>query len=233
MNRTFIVITVNAGRVTVTNVKQRRNGPGRGHYFTPEQIAFILENFAGLGIHELTGMFNRRFGLRMMPEQIRKAAYTRGLSSGNDGRFRPGNIPFNKGKKKWYPGGEETQFKKGNIPKNSRPVGSERINSDGYTEVKTADPNQWRLKHHVIWEAEHGPIQHGHRIVFGDGDKTNLSPDNLIIVTAKQAAVMSKLGLFCADASLTRVGVTIADVKMKITERMKGRKKNDGTVDKN
>ena len=39
-------------------------------------------------------------------------------------------------------GCERTWFKKGHIPANYRPVGSERVNADGYIEVKVADPNK-------------------------------------------------------------------------------------------
>jgi hypothetical protein len=231
MSTAHITITANWSQITVTIVSSPHRGHGKGHKYPPEQVEFIRDNFAGYSIAELTILFNRRFGTAFTTEQIRNAAKIRGLSTGNDGRFKPGQIPHNKGKKKWWTGGEETRFKKDHMPFNYRPVGSERVNVEGYIEIKVADPKTWKLKHRLIWEAAHGLIPRGHRVVFGDGDKANLSLDNLILVTLEQAAVMSKLGLFQFDADLTRIGVTIADLKMKITEREKGRKKAGGETD--
>jgi hypothetical protein len=156
---------------------------------------------------------------------VKPSRRSHGHPTGNDGRFKPGHTPHNKGKKKWWVGGEDTQFKKGRVPTNYRPVGSERVNVEGYTEVKVADPKTWKLKHRLIWEEAHGPIPRRYRVIFGDGDKSNLALDNLILVTPEQAAVMSTFGLFQADADLTRMGVTIADLKMKITDREKGSRK--------
>jgi len=65
---------------------------------------------------------------------------------------------------------------------NSSPSGSERIKQDGgfkYVWVKVGHPNTWRLKHHLIWEAAHGPVPHNHRVFFLDGDQNNFSLGNL------------------------------------------------------
>lgn len=52
------------------------------------------------------------------------------------GRFLKGMIPWNKGLKGWHKVQPKNLFKKGNLPKQTRPEGSERINKDGFTEVK-------------------------------------------------------------------------------------------------
>lgn len=46
-----------------------------------------------------------------------------------------------------YEKARKTMFRKGNIPANHKPIGYERINADGYIEVKVAEPNKFRLKH--------------------------------------------------------------------------------------
>ena len=64
-----------------------------------------------------------------------------------------------------------TMFKAGNIPNNYRPIGSERIDCDGYVMVKVADPNSWRLKQRVLYEQYHGvKLEKSDVVLFLDGD---------------------------------------------------------------
>ena len=186
----------------------------------PENIKkFIYEHYIGVGPTEMTKLLNKTFNKQYSVGQI-KGYYSRNkLDSGIDGHFSKGSIPFNKGKKKYWIGGEETQFKKGHIPVNYRAVGSERINVDGYVEIKVADPNKWRLKHQVIWEETNGPIPKGYAVIFGDGNSLNLKPGNLVLVSRAQLSVMNRKRLIQNNAELTRTGAIIADVYLKISER--------------
>lgn len=72
---------------------------------------------------------------------------------------------------------------KGRNPGNTRPVGSERVNSQGYLEVKVAEPNVWRRKHRMVWEQHHGPVPEGCNVQFRNGDRTDLRIENLYIIT--------------------------------------------------
>lgn len=61
------------------------------------------------------------------------------------------------------------------------PVGTVR-KSANYLFVKVSKgawPEAWRQLHHVVWEAEHGPIPAGHVLSFKDGNVENVDPDNL------------------------------------------------------
>lgn len=115
--------------------------------------------------------------------------------NGNAGRFRKGNVPFNKGKK-WdeYMSEEgkrnsaRTQFKSGDIPLSLRPDYSERINVDGYIEIKLPGHKKWVLKHRWIWEQSNGPIPDGSQIHFIDGDRTNCDISNLEMITHAENA---------------------------------------------
>lgn len=101
-------------------------------------------------------------------------------------RFKPGTTPPNKGKKmspELYAKCAPTMFKKGRPALNQRPFGSERVNVDGYIEMKIQDPNKWALKHRFVWEHFHGPIPEGHNIQFKDGNKENCSLDNLYLIS--------------------------------------------------
>ncbi|TLS37758.1 HNH endonuclease signature motif containing protein [Pseudalkalibacillus caeni] len=194
------------------------------HRYTTEQVKFLTQNIEGRSRKELHEMFNDHFGLNLNLSQITSALKNRGLSNGLDSRFKPGRVPFNKGKTGPGAGGwEPTQFKKGHKPHNYKPVGTERVNGDGYVDIKIADPNKWRTKHNLIWEKENGPVPKGHVVIFGDGNRYNFDLDNLILVSRKQLAMLNKHNLIQKDADLTRTGVMLADLYRKIGERKKAK----------
>jgi len=186
--------------------------------YTEEQRNFIEENIKGKSTNELTEEFNRCFGLNINANSIRAFIKNNALKSGLDCKFKIDHIPFNKDKKGiWYKGSEKTWFKKGNTPINHRPLGSERVTVDGYTEIKVAEPNKWRLKQQLVWEEHNGPIKKGYAVIFGDGNRQNLDIDNLILVTRQQLLILNRNKLIQKNAKLTRTGVIIADLYLKIS----------------
>jgi hypothetical protein len=193
--------------------------------YTPEEIRFIKSKVKGRSCAELVELFNRRFGASVTEGQMKSFMGNHKLRNGRDGRFRPGQVPFNKGRKGVNQGGTETQFKPGHRPWNWHPVGTERTTCDGYVEVKIAEPRKWKGKQAVIWEAANGPVPKGHAVIFADGDKTNLKLKNLLLVSRKELAVMNRLGLIHAFADGTKAGKIIADIRIKIAERKRGAKK--------
>lgn len=186
-----------------------------------ERRAFVAAHVEGRSNVELTELFNHHFGLNFTVKRMSTFKKNHGFTSGLTGHFEKGHIPFNKGMKGLNIGGKETQFKKGHTPLNYRPVGSERVSVDGYIEVKVADPNKWRLKHAVIWEEENGPVPKGHCLIFLDGNKLNVSLENLHLVTRKQLARLNQNHLISDIPELTKTGLIIADIYSKIGERKK------------
>jgi hypothetical protein len=109
------------------------------------------------------------------------------LKNGNSASFFPkGNTPWNKGMKGLQIGGEQTQFKKGTIPPNHRPVGSTRIDEEGYTSIKIAEPRKWVLLHRHLYEQEHGKINRNEVIVFRDKNRSNFDINNLEKITMSE-----------------------------------------------
>lgn len=101
-------------------------------------------------------------------------------------QFKKGSVPANKGKKmspKQYAKCARTMFKKGHSCSNHREVGSERVNAEGYVEIKVAEPNKWRLKHRVVWEQSNGKIPPGCNIQFRNGNKLDIRIENLYMIT--------------------------------------------------
>ncbi|MFF1538346.1 HNH endonuclease signature motif containing protein [[Kitasatospora] papulosa] len=174
---------------------------------------------------DLTRMFNEHFQLDLTLAQIKAFKKNNKISSGLNGRFEKGHVPFNKGKKGLCQGGVETLFKKGHKPHNYVPVGSERVNGDDYVDIKVADPNRWRGKHLIVWEEHTGrEVPKGYVVIFGNGNRRDFDPDNLILVSRAQLAVMNKNGLIRDNADLTRTGIIVADIYRKIGERKRSKR---------
>jgi len=198
--------------------------------YTQEHVDFLKENIVGTSFKDLTKMFNVKFDMKLSIPAVTSLADRHGLhnlrvtllNGWEPTQFKKGNVPFNKGKKKYWKGGEETQFKKGNKPHNYMPVGSERVNGDDYVDIKIADPNKWRGKHILIWEKHNGPVPKGYAVIFGDRDNRNFDINNLILVSRHQLLELNRNKLIQEDANSTKTGVIIANLNIKIAERKKG-----------
>lgn len=206
-----------------SNVPKRRITDDIG-LFTREQKAFIKENVKGLSNQKLVDLVNEAFNLSITVKQIKTWKHNNGISSGLKGS--EGMPPPNKGTKGLYNiGGNRTSFKKGQRPSNFKPVGTERIDRDGYVLIKVSDAGpwhkRWRLKHTVVWEEVKGPIPKGHCLIFLDGNKHNVSMDNLQLVSRGQLVRLNQNHLITNNADLTKTGIIIADIYTKIGQRKK------------
>ena len=195
-------------------------------YWTEEEKEYLAEVVSGRGYQEITEMMIKKFNLNYTKTQVAGAIKRYGLTTGRTGRFEKGHVPFNKGTK-GLTGANKTSFKKGNVPHTYLPIGSESVTRDGYTIVKVSNQGtrneQWRPKHRLIWEKHYGPVPDGHAVVFGDGDKTNFSLDNLILVSRSQLSVMNTKKLIQNDAELTRAGAHVAELLVAINKAKKKR----------
>ena len=140
----------------------------------------------------------------------------------SDTRFKKGMTPWNKGIKT---GLKPTNgFKKGFAPWHTRELYSERLDKEGYILIKIAKPNKWMRKHRWIYEQEYGAIPENSVIIFADGDKTNFSIENLICVSRKELRVLNKFGLIKNDAELTKTGLNVAKIRIKLAELRREKK---------
>lgn len=140
-----------------------------------------------------SGIYGRAklLGLRAPAE---KASIAGRMSSQNPNavasRFRKGHVPGNKGKKMrpdTYARCAPTMFRKGHRPSKWRPVGSWRINVDGYVEVKVSDaPPKWLLKHRIVWEQANGPIPPGYNVQFRNGNRLDCRLENLYLIDRRE-----------------------------------------------
>lgn len=178
--------------------------------WTTSEDSYLLAHYASTRTAEIAQSLGRTpacvyrraaiLGLGKSEEFFLSAAFGRlrpGDRRGESGRFCPGLTPWNKGLRGVTIGGVETRFKRGE--RNGKaaqlwmPIGSERV-ATGYLLVKVDDvPNvpytrNWRLKHHLVWEAAGRTIPPGHVLVFRDGDRMNCSLENLELITRAEIA---------------------------------------------
>lgn len=154
-------------------------------------IALMLER-------TLTTVYQRaqRLGLAKSPEFYAHPAS--GRTTGRQGissRFVKGQVSWNKGQH-FDAGGRShlTRFKpggalQGTAAHNWKPVGSMRVNNEGYIDVKWDQKRKgagaWVAVHRLNWIGANGPIPPGHMLRFKDGNRRNPLVENLMLVTRK------------------------------------------------
>lgn len=191
---------------------------GSRRLLTQEQDQFLRENMKGRGNKELLELINKKFNLSLTLSQIKSYKKNRNLSSGLTGRFEIGSVPFNKGKK--FPGRtNRTCFKKRESPHNTLSVGSEIVDGEGYVRVKIAEPNNWRVKHHILWEERNGPIPENHVVVFADQNRLNFDLENLILISRSELAICNKKKFLGPNSDISRAGVLVSRVIVQMGKR--------------
>ena len=140
--------------------------------YTSEELTWLKDNCT-LVIGDYHQQFCQKFERTDVNQTNLNALRKRkGWRTGRTGHFTKGQTSWNKGMKgKYTVKPNEGQFKKGNRPHNWKPVGHERINVDGYREVKTAEPRTFELKHRLVWKEHNGEIPENHIVTFIDGDR--------------------------------------------------------------
>ncbi len=132
-----------------------------------------------------------RLGLKKTPEYLASPdaqRLRRGDNVGAAYRFPKGHVPFNKGMKGvCYEGCKQTQFKKGQKSHTWTPIGTERLSKEGYLQRKMTDTGVTRRDyvavHHLIWKEAGRDIPEGYALSFKDGNKTNITLENLELVS--------------------------------------------------
>jgi hypothetical protein len=157
--------------------------------WSEQEVAVLVENYPHRSTKQVAELLNKTVKQCYCKASMLKLYKTNEyLATDFSGRIRnsnikaqflKGNIPWNKGMKGLQIGGEQTQFKKGTIPPNHRPVGSTRIDEEGYTYIKIAEPRKWALLHRHIYEQEYGKINRNEVIVFRDKNRSNFEIGNL------------------------------------------------------
>ena len=206
--------------------------------WTDEKVEWFKSFVPGHTEPEISAEHERIYGTPLSEGQIGNAKNRFGVKSGTvGGRFEKGHAPHNKGKT-WDEMGfspemqakiRKTTFKKGEVRDIRqgwmKPIGYERVNVEGYVEVKVRDSRisgiqpkepgkfncNYRFKHHVVWEETNGmPVPPGTRIAFADHDKRNFDPDNLVAVPVSVWRIIQLQRIPYADRESLETAVLMA-----------------------
>lgn len=112
-----------------------------------------------------------------------------------------------------------TCFKPGCTPLNKKELGTERLNGDGYYEVKVDSKRGWQYRARLVWEQANGPIPKGQCILHIDGDKTNDSLDNLVLVTKEERLqVVARIKMIEGEKDFNQAVINLAKLQCKEAE---------------
>lgn len=196
----------------------------KGYIWTEEEDNLLRELAPGRTIYEISEEL-RKLGIDRTSAQVRNRKKYLGITSGQVQR------PSEKSR--------ATQFKAGNLPHNTKPIGYERLSKSGYIEVKvkmrpTALPDGKRCndnfvpKHKLVWEAANGPVPEGCIVVFKDGNKQNITLENLSCITRRQNAIMNRGHIRCDNPDAFEACLAMADIKSAVSKRKKEVKRSNG-----
>lgn len=169
-------------------------------------------------------------GVRKSAEYLRRTAQHAAVLNGKRSRFKPGQVPHNKGKRHPARGRAlETQFKDGSKPSTWVPVWTYLKEEDsGYWKLKVSDygsaahggPNRshwdWRYVHRLVYEAAYGIVPSNDPIIFLDGNPDNcLDLANLMHVTRAELARLNQSGFSTLpkDPAIRRAAITEAKLR--------------------
>lgn len=202
------------------------------HKWTDAERARLAEIAPGRSHAEIRAIMTDEFGDHFGGTRITGALKRYGIKTGRTGRFEKGNAGGFKSeehRRAFMEAGRATRYRKGNMPDNAadKPVGTERVDAkDGYVYVKVAerktDPksahDNWRPKHHVVYERAYGPVPDGCNVVFADRDKRNFDPANLVAVPRPLWAVITKQGWAYHDRGSLEACIALAQLSRKVYE---------------
>lgn len=168
---------------------------GRHRKFSKAEMAWLEANRL-LSISDYHRAFVEAFPREdVRPQNLHALRKRMGWKTGRTGHFEKGQAPANKGKRcaegvgGRHPNARRSQFKKGQEPHNTKYLGHERLNVDGYIEISVPETNphtgygrRYVHKHVWLWEQIHGSVPEGHCLKCLDGDKTNTDPSNWIAI---------------------------------------------------
>ena len=190
-------------RAKVLRLKRRVNVK---HPWTDRQVSYLRRHYADTPIevlimktrHDQKSIWNKAKALGLRKSREFLQAVGRACSQHPKSiatRFVKGQEPANKGmrqedfmSREGIERSSRTRFKPGQLPHNTKPIGYERLDDNGYVYIKVSMEQKMVLKHRYVWEQANGPIPDGHNIAFRDGDRTNCQLDNLYLISREDAA---------------------------------------------
>lgn len=213
---------------------------GRHRIFSPAEITWLRNN-ATLVIGDYHKAFCIEFARQdASASQLNALRKRSGWRTGRTGHFPKGGVSHNKGKRcppgtgGRHPNAQKTQFKKGQEPHNTKYLGYERVNSDGYIEISVAETNphtgysrRYVHKHVHLWTQQNGPVPEGYALKCLDDDTTNCDPSNWeaiprgVLARLNGGRMRKRIPYKQAHAELKPTLMAMAKIQHQIMERRK------------
>jgi len=208
--------------------------------WTPEEVALLVELYPDT----LTNIVAEKLGKSLYA--VRNKVSNLGLKKSRNfmvengrrlmvhpvsiaNRYKKGRASENKGKKQTEfcsPEGIErskaTRFKKGQLPHNTKEIGYERVDNEGYILIKTELRGKLKLKHREVWKQHYGSIPKGHNVQFKDGNRQNCAIENLYLISRNEQ--VRKNSILNLPLEVRTAYRAIGNIKKEINKQKKGAK---------
>lgn len=192
----------------IKNYAREKLGLKKGDkfFFSKEQNEWLKKNVPNMSRQEALEKFNQKFSTKKTIQALRVHCN------------RELKIKFNQTK-----GREQANII------NTKPLGSEfasGVEGKKFIYVKIAygkKEQNYKSKHHIIWEKHNGEIPKGKKIIFCDGNRENCDIDNLMLVDENIIASINKNGFYGKGKKVLEAGIEVLQAQLELNKIMKGR----------
>lgn len=194
--------------------------------FTPEMVGFIIQNFEGNSIYELTELFNNYFCVNYHKHSIMYICHKYRILK---------NIKFTK---------EMNSF----IADNYKIYTPKRLTQE-FNKMFSCNISERRIRYKIKmlsgnyiikdgkiiskarylfikYFGDNMPLSDNDVVIFRDGDNTNCSKDNLMKVDKCDFSYLSGLGLYNINKETTEAGLKLVQIMRKLEELKRHKKSN-------
>lgn len=159
------------------------------HPLTPEAKQFLKENYPKMHQKEVWQALNDAFGENYTFWQVTGYAAKHGIRNGHGAAAVSRTEPIGMLKKK-----------------------------EGYTWRKVG-PKKWVQEHRRVWIEKNGPVPPGYVLTFADGNRENLDPENIILVTRAEMGLLNRWLKQSKDAEINEAKLNLVRLRIAATKR--------------
>lgn len=175
------------------------------YYFTPEEEEWIRQEYPKVGTaQEKADAFNAYFGTKRKAHCISEKARRMGVKLSDESRAE-------------YKRRSAEHIVNYNRTVKAKPIGYVGRPANGYLTVKT--DHGWVMQTKYEYEKSHGELKDGHVVILLDGNRTNVSADNLMAVPRGCQALMTANKFWSEEPNLTKTGAIWSELYLLLKEQ--------------
>lgn len=196
---------------------------GAHHYLTKEEEDFLREHAPKMSRLELTNLFNQTFGTSWHRTTVTNWCVKRGLSNGNDGRFKDGHHSWQTGLsgeeyRKHYSEESWKKSRSGLVMYEQKYQEGELFERHGLPVYYLGGESGTKLDDRLvyastkIWEDANGPISPNQLLIHIDGNIQNFNLENLKAIPRNWLPVLRWLGGLTDNLELNKAKLAYCEV---------------------